>query len=236
MSSSGLFTDSEADKIALLFVYFPIIRSEIYSFVRLWNNHRIRYQKNRPSLPTGKPSVLYFTPPAGIRDYQYIPDNILLAELEAEVAGWGKIPFLDSYFELLLFTNPLIQDPEEFLPPITLTWCYSFLQRSNKLIVLPITLSDCLSDGTLIHEKAYHDLRTALQVEVFGCGYTLPRCLPPGGAYNWTPPPTSTVEILSLPGEDIILEEALHFPTFEAVEPLHPSDTASGNDDTDTND
>jgi len=90
LGSSGLFTDSEADKIALLFVYFPIIRTEIYNFVRLWNNHRIWYQKNRPSLPTGKPSVLYFTPPAGVHDYQLNPDHTLLTDLEPEVSAWGN--------------------------------------------------------------------------------------------------------------------------------------------------
>ena len=89
MGSSGLFTDSESDKIALFFVYSPIIRTEIYNFVRLWNTHRIRYQKNPPSLPTGKPSVLYFTPPARVQDYQCSPNRTLLAELQEEVSAWG---------------------------------------------------------------------------------------------------------------------------------------------------
>ena len=103
MGASGLFTDSEADKIALLFVYFPIIRTEIYNFVRLWNNHRIRYQKNRPSLPTGKPSVLYFTPPAGVQDFQYSPNRTLLGELQNEVAAWGDTSFIFLLNSVLLF-------------------------------------------------------------------------------------------------------------------------------------
>ncbi|PUU72878.1 hypothetical protein B9Z19DRAFT_918803, partial [Tuber borchii] len=93
--------DSEADKISLLFIYFPIIRTEVYTFAKLWNIHCIRYQRNRPSLPTGKPSVLFFTPPSGIQNYQYCPDRTLLAQLEAEVSAW---------------------DPEEYRPPETYSW------------------------------------------------------------------------------------------------------------------
>ena len=102
---SGLFADSEADKIALLFVYFPIIRTEIYNFVRLWNNHRIRYQKNRPSLPTGKPSVLYFTPPAGVQDFQYSPNHTLLGELQNEVTARGDTSFIFLLNPVLLFCS-----------------------------------------------------------------------------------------------------------------------------------
>jgi len=31
----------EADKIVLLYVYFPLIRDKIYNFIGLWNNHGI---------------------------------------------------------------------------------------------------------------------------------------------------------------------------------------------------
>ncbi|PUU72589.1 hypothetical protein B9Z19DRAFT_917843, partial [Tuber borchii] len=74
---------------------------EVYTFVKLWNNYCIRYRRNCPSLPTGKPSVLFFTPPPSIQDYQYCPDRTLLAQLEAEVSAW---------------------DPEEYLPPETYSW------------------------------------------------------------------------------------------------------------------
>ena len=89
LQSVGLYTDSEADKIALLFIYFPIIRQEVYNFVHLWNNHRIRYQKNRSSLPTGKPSVLYFTPPNGIHDYGSVPSLEIINQIQNEVLEWG---------------------------------------------------------------------------------------------------------------------------------------------------
>ena len=94
MGSIGLFTDTEADKIALLYVYFPLIRDEIYNFVGLWNNHWIRSQKKqRPNLPTGKPTVLYFTPPDGNANYGSIPDINTLEMLQEEVSAWGNISF-----------------------------------------------------------------------------------------------------------------------------------------------
>ena len=92
LGSLGFYTDCEADKIALLFIYFPLIRNEIYNFVNLWNNHRIRSQKKqRPNLPTGKPSVLYYTPPDGTSNYGVTPDHNTLNMLMAEVAAWGNI-------------------------------------------------------------------------------------------------------------------------------------------------
>lgn len=74
-----------------------MIRDEIYNFVHIWNHHRIRaQQKKRPNLPTGKPSVLYFTPPEGIRNYGLVPNTNTLRMLQAEVAAWGKVLLLPN--------------------------------------------------------------------------------------------------------------------------------------------
>ena len=95
LGSNGLYTNSEADKISLLYVYFPLIRDAIYKFVHLWNNHRIRsQQRQRPNVPTGKPSVLYFTPTDGTANYGSIPDPNILRMLNQEVQAWGNKHFL----------------------------------------------------------------------------------------------------------------------------------------------
>lgn len=91
MRDTGEFTGSFADQIALLYVYMPIIRQEIYEYVRLWNTHTIRYQKNRPYLPTGQPVVLYFNPPDGVRNYGSQPNRRVLEELQADLLGYGII-------------------------------------------------------------------------------------------------------------------------------------------------
>lgn len=86
----GLYTEGAiADQIAMLYVYLPIIREEIYEFVEIWNNHHIRHQPQRPYLPFGKPVVLYFTPGAEVNDYSRTPDQQVLAQLQADVAAWG---------------------------------------------------------------------------------------------------------------------------------------------------
>jgi len=48
LQGRGLFTkDDLADEIALLFVFFPIIKDEILEFVEMWNVHEIRKQRTR---------------------------------------------------------------------------------------------------------------------------------------------------------------------------------------------
>lgn len=63
----------------MLYIYLPRIRYEFSEFVRLWNAHPIRKQKERPHVVPGKPWVLYHLPdPDKIKDYRcYAPDSIL---------------------------------------------------------------------------------------------------------------------------------------------------------------
>ena len=85
---------------------------------------------------------------------------------------------------------------------------------------------------TLIHEKAYFVLRTALQEGGFNTGYSLPRFLPPDRAYNWTPPSNTNVETLTIPGEEILLEDVVTSSIInESIDSQH---SISGDDDTDT--
>lgn len=49
-----------ADRIALLYVYLPQIHWEIGKFIRAWNAHTIRAQRNRPHVASGIPRNNYF--------------------------------------------------------------------------------------------------------------------------------------------------------------------------------
>ncbi|KAE8374203.1 hypothetical protein BDV26DRAFT_284469 [Aspergillus bertholletiae] len=70
LKDEGLFSKScTADQITLLSIYMPIICTEIYSYIELWNVHQIRKQQNRPNSVTGKPYMLYYYPKEGVRDY-----------------------------------------------------------------------------------------------------------------------------------------------------------------------
>lgn len=226
LGTLGLYTDSEVDKIALLYVYFPLIREEIYNFVHIWNNHRIRSQKKkRPNLPTGKPSVLYFTPPDGTSNYGVIPDANLLNILTAEVAAWGiyTLSILELLYNSLLAqfylacwkstdrTHYILNlDPDEYLPAVTINWCQRRLQGLGVSSGPgAFTLEELTLNGTPKHAAIYIQLRTILQDEVFGPGFQLPRCHPPTGEYNWTPAIsdyTSSVSTLTLIGEEVIDE------------------------------
>ena len=73
-----------------------------------------------------------------------------------------------------------------------------------------LSLEDILVDGTPKHLFMYLQLRQSLDQDVFLLGFQLPRCHPPDGAYNWTPPITdfsATVATLSLIGEEARGEE-----------------------------
>jgi len=50
--------DSE-DRVVFLFVFVPILRDEIATFVETWNEHRIRSQRNRANHVAGIPNELY---------------------------------------------------------------------------------------------------------------------------------------------------------------------------------
>jgi len=48
LQGRGVFTkDDLADEIALLFVFFPVIKDEVLEFVEMWNVHEIRKQRTR---------------------------------------------------------------------------------------------------------------------------------------------------------------------------------------------
>jgi hypothetical protein len=68
----------------------PIIREEIYSFVDLWNAQVIRKQDKRPNVVPGKPVVLYFDPPAGVRNYGSPVPTERLQRLRQPVQTYGR--------------------------------------------------------------------------------------------------------------------------------------------------
>lgn len=84
-------SNSLADQIALLAIYMPIIRAEVASFIRTWNVHYIRKQKNRPHVVHGKPYMNYHLPSDGVRNLGLPVDQELLKTLQNEVKDWGMI-------------------------------------------------------------------------------------------------------------------------------------------------
>ncbi|KAL2041803.1 hypothetical protein N7G274_005587 [Stereocaulon virgatum] len=105
---AGYFSkDCLADRIAILAVYFPTIRTEITHFVDNWNTHKIRKQPHRPKSIQGKPYSLFYHPKDGIKNYGLSLHEPTLQRLRQDIQDW---------------------DPDQYLPPLTLNWCNTFLR------------------------------------------------------------------------------------------------------------
>jgi hypothetical protein len=72
----------------------PLLWIQITSFVRVWNNHSIRKQPNRPHLIPGKPFMNYNYPGNGIQNYGIKFDEDILKSLQEDVQDWGKFFYL----------------------------------------------------------------------------------------------------------------------------------------------
>ena len=91
MTDEGYFTrESLADQIALYAIYMPVLRSEVQSFVQTWNVHRIRKQRQRPTVVHGKPYMNYHYPPDGVEDHGIPVNAEAFYNLESAVQDWGK--------------------------------------------------------------------------------------------------------------------------------------------------
>jgi hypothetical protein len=88
LKNNGFYaSDRVADCIILLFVFIPIIHKEISQYVLTHNEHRMRYQAERPNHIPGRPDKIYEGYPHKSNGYR--PDPELLAELNASLEGYG---------------------------------------------------------------------------------------------------------------------------------------------------
>ena len=78
-----------ADRIAILAVYLPTIRTEVAWFVDHWNTHNLRKQPNRSKAIQGKPLMLFQRPKNGIRnlDWAFMSQH---TKLRRDVEDYGK--------------------------------------------------------------------------------------------------------------------------------------------------
>ncbi|KAH6954064.1 hypothetical protein BKA56DRAFT_603786, partial [Ilyonectria sp. MPI-CAGE-AT-0026] len=93
----GLFEPSQIyDQIALLYIYMEPLDTDLRGFVRVWNNHYIRKQSNRPHVIPGVPYVLYHHPEQShAEDYREPIIPAVLEEME-ELLGHRSFD-LSSY-------------------------------------------------------------------------------------------------------------------------------------------
>jgi hypothetical protein len=88
----GLYeSDALEDRGVFLFVFIPILRSEINTYVETWNEHRIRPQKHRANHIAGIPNDLYTD--QAIPRYGWTPDIEFLSQLSQavkDVSQWSR--------------------------------------------------------------------------------------------------------------------------------------------------
>ena len=66
-----------------------IVRAQCFNYVKDWDYHTIRKQKNRPNSVTGKPFVLYYAPSDGTKSYGHMVDQELVNSLLSTFTNHG---------------------------------------------------------------------------------------------------------------------------------------------------
>jgi hypothetical protein len=93
LSNARLFDNVCPDRIAIRYIYMPLIRERLVTFMEIHNIHVIRKQRFRSHyLPTGKPRILFEYPQHGV-DFHEKVDFETLEWLE----GLVKDVDIDSY-------------------------------------------------------------------------------------------------------------------------------------------
>ena len=92
LANSGLYDQHvDADKIALLFVFMPIIRTELQQFVEDCNEYPIRPQPKRSHHVAGTPNELYSrSAHSACSQYGFKPDSNEIYCIEACVGFYGE--------------------------------------------------------------------------------------------------------------------------------------------------
>jgi hypothetical protein len=75
-----------ADQIVFLYLFMPILRDELKSFVSTHNAHRIRAKPNPLNHVAGVPDGLYRTG----QQHGFIPNNEVLSALDSALPEYGK--------------------------------------------------------------------------------------------------------------------------------------------------
>ena len=150
--------------VAILAIYIPILREEVYSYVKIWNSHRIRPQKGRPNIVTGKPYMLYHNPKSPIVDYGSPYNADFLQSLKEEMPSW---------------------DVSAYLPEETLAWCTA---QMRQIGFDPFTAQlERIQDRSNPFRDEYIQLRNRAQSHISSGASPALELLPhPVGNWNFT--------------------------------------------------
>jgi hypothetical protein len=169
----------------MLYVYMPIIRQQTAEFVDLWNIHRIRKQRDKLYLPTGKPWLNYYTPSDGVHDYDVAPNSERLKRLQRDVEEYGRS---NKYNISSSMTNKVFLDLNEYLLIATINKCQELLEEGGYTVL--ITYAQHTDEKSRIYEYAYIYLWSQLSHYVdYQMQPSLKLCTKPEEAMEWKPIP-----------------------------------------------
>ena len=115
LTDLGLFRqDLIADRIIFLFLFMPILREELATFVSTHNAHPIRLQRSREKHVPGEPNELY----RGGEQNGFTADREVLAYWDSTITQFGKLTIKN--FSILIADWP---DPDAYLTIETMQWC-----------------------------------------------------------------------------------------------------------------
>ena len=154
---------NKADRIAMAAVYLPIIREEIYAFVRMWNAHSMRKQKGRPNVVVGRPNMLYWHPGDHVENFGTPYDEQTWSAADRELGEW---------------------DVDAVFPPETQAWCTRQLEEIG-FNPLCARLDDA-SERDAPFRDVYLAMRTKAQEHILSyAAPTLELIKNPIGAFDW---------------------------------------------------
>ncbi len=160
----------------------PVLRFEIASYIRTWNSHSIRKQKNRPFSVSGKPYMNYNHPSPGVSDHGLEFDEELLVSLQDNISDWGKFIKIPRYYYILTY----IIDPDKYLPYTTYQWTLAqLLELGFNPRKPPVNIGD---DNLSPYYRVYLNLRVRIQAHIQdNAEPVLALSRPPLGSFNWEP-------------------------------------------------
>lgn len=121
----------------------PIIRYEFTEFVRLWNSHHIRKQRNRPHVLSGKPWILY---------HMYDPNEATDYRIPLNRDKWDKLQHLAQLDNI---------DLDAYLPANTMAVCKKILDEIGGM---PDNIE--VNDKESPYLNEYYYLRKRLQKHI----------------------------------------------------------------------
>ena len=184
------YNGSITDQIVLQFVFILLIRQEIFTFVQVHNQYKIRRDRKRLNHVPGQPNALYMNierdtlvEPLGERTYGFKPASSMLDEMDAMITGFSKSTRFTAFYTASLSHANRILDPNIYITESARIWCQASLAVVGKLD--PIVASDFLKQWSKREGVIPDWYRTLIRLAREENGRCLQPVEKPRQGYRW---------------------------------------------------